>query len=143
VHNHSLAKSISDAGWAAFRTILTSTAAHAGTWVVAIPAQYTSQDGSWVLADGSRCPQQAAGGQEPVSTQPRPLSVRPVGWSWTATRTRLRPFCGPGRPVRRERGPVGRASPEQPPPVGLGSMSQVVLTRRAVFTVSGVRPCAG
>ena len=44
VRNHHLAKSINDAGWAAFRTILTSKAAYAGKWVVAIPAQYTSQD---------------------------------------------------------------------------------------------------
>jgi putative transposase len=44
VRNRSLAKSISDAGWAAFRTILTSKAAYAGKWVVAVPAQYTSQD---------------------------------------------------------------------------------------------------
>jgi putative transposase len=38
VRNRHLAKSISDAGWAAFCAILTSTAADAGTWVVAIPA---------------------------------------------------------------------------------------------------------
>ena len=44
VRNPHLAKSISDAGWAAFRTILTSKAAYAGKWVVAVPAQYTSQD---------------------------------------------------------------------------------------------------
>lgn len=44
VRNHHLAKSISDAGWAAFRTILTSKAVYAGKWVVAVPAQYTSQD---------------------------------------------------------------------------------------------------
>src|SRR5215813_9557455 len=44
VRNRSLAKSISDAGWAQFRTILTSKAAYAGKWVVAVPPQYTSQD---------------------------------------------------------------------------------------------------
>lgn len=44
VRNRHLAKSISDAGWAQFRTILTSKAAYAGKWVVAVPAQYTSQD---------------------------------------------------------------------------------------------------
>jgi putative transposase len=69
VRNHHLAKRISDAGWAAVRTILTSKAASAGTWVVAVPAQYTSQDGSevlgvlgvlGVLADGSRCVQRVA-----------------------------------------------------------------------------------
>jgi putative transposase len=60
VRNRHLAKSISDAGWAAFRTILTSTAAYAGKWVIAEPAQYTSQDCSGVLPDGSRCPQRVA-----------------------------------------------------------------------------------
>jgi putative transposase len=44
VRNRHLAKSISDAGWAAFRTILEAKAAYAGRQVVAVPAQYTSQD---------------------------------------------------------------------------------------------------
>jgi len=44
VRNRHLAKSISDAGWAAFRTILEAKAACAGRRVIAIPAQYTSQD---------------------------------------------------------------------------------------------------
>src|SRR5262249_18891193 len=47
-----LATSSSDAGWAAFRTILEAMAARAGRRVVAVPAQYTSQDcsscGEWV-----------------------------------------------------------------------------------------------
>jgi putative transposase len=44
VRNPHLAKSISDAGWAAFRAILTSKAAYAGKWVVAVPPAFTSQD---------------------------------------------------------------------------------------------------
>jgi putative transposase len=60
VRNHSLAKSISDAGWAAFRTLLDATAACAGRQVIAVPAHYTSQDCSGVLADGSRCTQRVA-----------------------------------------------------------------------------------
>jgi putative transposase len=44
VRNHHLAKSSSDAGWAAFRTILDAKAACAGRQVIAVPAQYTSQD---------------------------------------------------------------------------------------------------
>jgi putative transposase len=55
VRNHSLAKSISDAAWRQFRTILEAKAACAGRQVIAVPAQYTSQDGSGVLPDGSRC----------------------------------------------------------------------------------------
>jgi putative transposase len=60
VRNHHLAKSISDAGWAAFRTILEAKAACAGRQVIAIPPAYTSQDCSGVLADGSRCTQRVA-----------------------------------------------------------------------------------
>jgi len=44
VRNRHLAKSISDAAWGQFRTILEARAACAGRRVVAIPAQYTSQD---------------------------------------------------------------------------------------------------
>ena len=60
VRNHYLAKRISDAGWAAFRTILVAKAACAGRQVLAVPAQYTSQDCSGVLPDGSRCTQRVA-----------------------------------------------------------------------------------
>jgi putative transposase len=44
VRNRQLAKSISDAGWAAFRTILEAKAACAGRRVIAVPPHYTSQD---------------------------------------------------------------------------------------------------
>jgi putative transposase len=43
VKNPHLAKSISDAGWAQFRTILSGKAAYAGRSVIAVPAAYTSQ----------------------------------------------------------------------------------------------------
>jgi putative transposase len=43
VKNHHLAKSISDAGWAAFLAILSFKAACAGRSVVAVPPAYTSQ----------------------------------------------------------------------------------------------------
>jgi putative transposase len=43
VQNHHLAKSISDAGWGQFLTILTAKAAYAGRRVVAVPPAYTSQ----------------------------------------------------------------------------------------------------
>ena len=43
VKNHHLAKSISDAGWSAFLTILTFKAACAGKRVVAVNPAYTSQ----------------------------------------------------------------------------------------------------
>jgi len=43
VQNHHLAKSISDAGWAAFLGILSFKAACAGREVVAVPPAYTSQ----------------------------------------------------------------------------------------------------
>jgi putative transposase len=41
--NHHLAKSIQDAGWAQFLSILAAKAAYAGRRVVAVPAAYTSQ----------------------------------------------------------------------------------------------------
>jgi putative transposase len=44
VRNSHLAKSISDADWAQFRTILAGKAAYAGRRVVAVPPAYTSQD---------------------------------------------------------------------------------------------------
>src|SRR5579859_6943553 len=44
VRNRHLAKSIADAGWAAFRTILEAKAACAGRRVIAVPPAYTSQD---------------------------------------------------------------------------------------------------
>jgi putative transposase len=44
VQNSKLAKSISDAGWGQFRTILDGKAAYAGRRVVAVPPAYTSQD---------------------------------------------------------------------------------------------------
>jgi putative transposase len=44
VRNSRLAKSISDAGWGQFRTILEGKAACAGRRVVAIPPSYTTQD---------------------------------------------------------------------------------------------------
>jgi putative transposase len=60
VRNPHLAKSISDAGWAGFRAILEAKAACAGRQVITVPAQYTSQDCSGVLPDGSRCLQRVA-----------------------------------------------------------------------------------
>jgi putative transposase len=44
VRNHRLAKSISDAGWAAFRATLEAKAVCAGRRVIAVPAQFTTQD---------------------------------------------------------------------------------------------------
>ena len=67
VRNHHLAKSISDAGWGQFLAILAYKAACAGKRVVAVPAQYTSQD-------CSRCGARVA----------KSLSVR----------THICPFCG-------------------------------------------------
>jgi putative transposase len=44
LRNHRLAKSISDASWAAFRTILAGKAAYAGRRIVAVPPAFTAQD---------------------------------------------------------------------------------------------------
>jgi IS605 OrfB family transposase len=42
--NHCLAKSISDASWSMFRSVLTAKAENAGREVIAIDPRYTSQD---------------------------------------------------------------------------------------------------
>jgi putative transposase len=55
VRNHHLAKSISDAAWSAFLTILVFKAAYAGKQAVAVPPAFTSQDCSGVLPDGTPC----------------------------------------------------------------------------------------
>jgi putative transposase len=68
VRNHHLAKSISDAGWAAFRTILTSTAAYAGTWVIAVPAGVHQPGLQWGVTRWE--PLSAAGSQKPVGAHP-------------------------------------------------------------------------
>ncbi|MGH2514980.1 MAG: RNA-guided endonuclease InsQ/TnpB family protein [Ktedonobacterales bacterium] len=44
VRNRHLAKSVSDAAWGRFRTILEAKAVCAGRQVIAVPARYTSQD---------------------------------------------------------------------------------------------------
>jgi putative transposase len=53
VRNHHLAKSISDASWYSFRTILEGKAVYAGRRVVAVPPAFTSQECS---ACGERVP---------------------------------------------------------------------------------------
>jgi putative transposase len=55
LRSHHLAKSIADAAWSVFLTILAFKAAYAGKRVVAVPPAYTSQDCSGVLPDGSPC----------------------------------------------------------------------------------------
>jgi putative transposase len=44
VRNRHLAKSISDASWSLFRTILEAKAAYAGRRAIAVPPAFTSQD---------------------------------------------------------------------------------------------------
>jgi hypothetical protein len=92
---------------AACRAIREAKAACAGRPVSALPPASTSQDCSGVLPDGSRCTQRVAKSLS-VRTHVR-MSVRPVGWCSTATRTRRSTCAGPSRPVRRQRGSLGRA----------------------------------
>ena len=93
-----LAKSISDAGWAQFRTTLTSKAADAGKWVIAVPAQYTSQDCSGVLADGSRCLQRVAKSLS-VRTHACPCCGLVMDRDEHAARTMLRAGQAPQAPT--------------------------------------------
>jgi putative transposase len=95
VRSHHLAKSISDAAWRQFRTILEAKAACAGRQVLAIPPAYTTQDCTGVLPDGSRCLQRVA---KSLSVRTHvSISVRPVGWCSTATRTPRSTFVGQAR----------------------------------------------
>jgi putative transposase len=80
-HPH-LAKSVSDASWGQFRTILACKAAWAGKRVIAVPPAFTSQDCSGVLPDGSRVRSES----RRRSACGR-MSAHAVGWCWTATRT--------------------------------------------------------
>jgi putative transposase len=66
LRNHHLAKSIQDAAWSSFLSILVFKAAYAGKQAVAVPPAFTSQDCSGVLPDGSPCPERI----------PKALSVR-------------------------------------------------------------------
>ena len=69
-----LNKSILDAGWSQFLTILTYTAASAGKRVEAVPPAYTSHECSNALPDGTVCGERVQ----------KPLSVR----------THICPACG-------------------------------------------------
>ena len=57
VKNHHLAKSINDAAWGRFLWWVQYYAQMQAVLCVAVPPQFTSQDCSGTLPDGSRCPQ--------------------------------------------------------------------------------------
>jgi putative transposase len=75
VRNRHLTKSISDAGWGAFRTILECKAEWAGKRVVAVPPAYTSQDCS---ACGERVPKTLSMRTHVYPCVP--MCTPPVGW---------------------------------------------------------------
>src|SRR5215471_2824701 len=60
VKNHHLAKSINDAAWGRFLWWVQYSAAMQAVPCLAVPPQFTSQDGSGRLPDGSRCPERVA-----------------------------------------------------------------------------------
>jgi putative transposase len=102
VKNHHLAKSIADAGWSGFLSILSCKAVEAGKTVVAVPPAYTSQacSGCGVLVHKGlsvRCTRARTAG--PVCTATITPRATSCVWEHNAV--------GPGRPLRRERGPLG------------------------------------
>src|SRR5215831_3695960 len=60
VKNHHLAKSINDAAWGRFLWWVQYSAAMQAVPCLAVPPQFTSQDWSGLLRDGSRCPERVA-----------------------------------------------------------------------------------
>ncbi len=92
LRNHHLAKSISDAGWAQFRTILEAKAACAGRRVVAVAPAYSSQDCSGC---GARVPKSLSVRTHVCTTCGRVLdrdenAARNLQWAGQA----LRGFAG-------------------------------------------------
>ncbi len=57
VKNHHLAKSINDAAWGRFLWWVQYYASMQAIPCIAVPPQFTSQDCSGILSDGSRCPE--------------------------------------------------------------------------------------
>jgi putative transposase len=60
VKHHHLAKSINDAAWGRFLWWVQYSAAMQAVPCLAVPPQFTSQDCSGLLRDGSRCPERVA-----------------------------------------------------------------------------------
>ncbi len=88
VRNHHLAKSIADAGWAQFRSILEAKAACAGRRVVAVPPAYTSQDCS---SCGTRVPKSLSVRTHVCTSCGLILdrdenAARNIQWAWQALR---------------------------------------------------------
>ena len=100
VRNRHLAKSISDAGWAAFRAILAGKAAYAGRRVVAVPPAFTSQD---CRGCGERMPKRLS-----VRTHICTSCGRIVARDEHATSTRRETSNGPDRPFGESRGCLRR-----------------------------------
>lgn len=88
VRNPRLAKSIGDASWRQFRTILTFKAACAGKRVVVVPAQYTSQDCS------------SCGARIANSLSVRTHVCSSCGLVMDRDENAALNILGPGRPVR-------------------------------------------
>jgi transposase len=116
VRNHHLAKSIADAGWAAFRTILACKAECAGKRVVAVPPAYTSQDCS------------LCGERVPKSLSVRTHVCTNCGLILDRDENAARNIQWAGQALRGLVGMPARTNREAPLPLGMGSMSPYLLS---------------
>ncbi len=123
VRNRHRAKSISGAGWSAFRTILEAKAACAGRQVIAVPPQYTSQDCS------------ACGERVPKSLSVRTHICPSRGLVMDRDENAARNIQWAGQALWGTRGVGCGAEPRSPFPLGMGSMSPAGLSYSALSSM--------
>lgn len=101
--NHHLSKSITDAAWTMFFTLLTEKAEASGGKVIKVPPQYTSQICS------------SCGNLVGKSLSVRTHICPYCGYTDDRDVNAAKNILGRGTAIRTQRGPLGRACPKKPP----------------------------